>query len=255
MRTDAVKVTLDGVRKSFLSAGEEVEAVAEVSADISAGEFVSIVGKTGCGKTTILRLICGLIPATAGRISVASLEPDQARRRGMFSFVSQNPVLLPWRRVLENVRLPGEILKRSTRDPMTLLGLVGLEDFGSRYPHELSGGMKQRVALARALTFDPNVLLMDEPFGALDEFTREELNLLLEEILRVTPVTTVLVTHSLGEAVYLSDRVLVLTTRPARIAAVVTVPFPRPRTAPIRETAEFFETLKCLRSHLDFARS
>jgi len=243
-------IEVSNLRKVYQSRNGSVEAIAGISFSVADGEFVSIIGPSGCGKTTLIKIIGDLTEPSAGHVSVDGITPREARLRRMFSFVFQNPVLLPWRTVLENVRLPLEIVRNGARDPMDLLETVGLKGFESKYPDELSGGMQQRAALGRALTFDPKVLLMDEPFGKVDEFTRNELNQELLRIWKATGVTILLVTHSIAEAVYLADRVLVLTQRPARIGRTVQVPFPRPREPGIKETPEFQEIVKCLRLEL-----
>lgn len=236
--------------KTYESGSGVVAALDDVSFAISEGEFVSIIGPSGCGKTTLIKLIGDLIKPTSGRVSIDGLPAREARLKQTFSFVFQNPVLLPWRTILDNVRLPMEILHRGARDPVELLGKLGLGDFIDSYPNELSGGMQQRVALARALTFDPKVLLMDEPFSKVDEFTRNDLNHLLLSIWKETGVTILFVTHSVEEAVYLSDRVVVLTQRPGRVADVVGVPAGRPRDPESKDTRVFQELVTCLRQKL-----
>lgn len=235
------------VSKDYLADGAPVAALRDLSFSIEPGEFVAFVGPSGCGKTTLLKIVGGLIVPDAGSVSVASLSPEEARQKGLFSFVFQNPVLLPWRTIVSNLRLPGEVLGRETRDPKELLARVGLGGFEQRYPHELSGGMAQRAALARALTFDPSVLLLDEPFGALDEFTRDDLNSLLAKICVEIGVTAILVTHSLSEAVFLANRVFVLSKRPGTVTTTFDVPFPRSREASIRSEPVFFDTVERLR--------
>jgi NitT/TauT family transport system ATP-binding protein len=244
-------VELDDIRKSYSSRGGGVEALSSISFSVEAGRFVSIIGPSGCGKTTLLKIIGNLVEPTSGRVSIDGLSAREARLKGMFSFAFQNPVLLPWRRVVDNVHLPLEIVHEGSREPVELLRMVGLGGFESRYPSELSGGMQQRVALARALTFDPAVLLMDEPFGALDEFTRNDLNLQLLKIWSEINVTVFFITHSIAEAVFLSDQVIVLTARPATVEDVVAIPFDRPRRPEIREKSEFQEIVKCLRLKLE----
>ena len=169
----------------------------------------------------------------------------------MSSFVFQNPVLLPWRKVIDNVNLPLEIVSQQAREPKELLKMVGLNGFENKYPYELSGGMQQRVALARALTFNPKVLLMDEPFGAVDEFTRNELNDQLIKLWNEIKVTVILITHSITEAVYLADRVVVLSTRPSKVMEIFDVSFKRPRKKELKESHEFQEIVTCLREKLE----
>lgn len=240
------------LKKEFFTDSGKVTALEDVSFRAMPGEFWAIVGPSGCGKTTLLKLLGDLISPTSGEIRVQEMSVSQARTRGSFSYVFQNPVLLPWRRVRRNVQLPLEILKRKNgRDPDELLRLVGLADFGDRFPNELSGGMQQRVAIARALTYEPQFLLMDEPFGALDELTRDAMNVELLRIWEKVGINVFLVTHSLSEAAFLADKVLVLSARPARVAALVQVPFSRPRNKTLRDNAEFQEVVRCLRGNLN----
>ncbi len=228
---------------------EPVIALEDVSCAIDDGEFVALVGPSGCGKSTLLRIIAGLQQPTSGSVTVRGESPAQARRDVEFGFVFQSPVLFPWLRVLSNVLLPDRILGK--RNPHTvqdaeahacaLLREVGLEGFEDHYPEQISGGMQQRVALARALSYGPSTLLMDEPFGALDEFTRDSLNLQLLEVWQQSRPTVLFVTHSLAEAIFLSDRVVVLSARPGNVIRVADVPFARPRELGIRYRPEFAE--------------
>jgi NitT/TauT family transport system ATP-binding protein len=211
---------------------ERIHALSDISLSVREREFVTVVGPSGCGKTTLLKILAGLVPATAGAVSVDG-RPVAAPRRDI-GIVFQNPVLLPWRTVMENVLLPAEVqgiprgeARRRARD---LLKMVGLADFEDKYPMELSGGMQQRAAISRALVSDPRLLLMDEPFGALDAMTREQMNLDLQRIWRESGKTVLLITHSIPEAVFLGDRVIVMTPRPGRIARTVEVAMPRPRS-------------------------
>lgn len=232
-----------------------VEALREITLDVKEGEFVALVGPSGCGKSTLLRLIAGLLNPGSGEISVRGKTPAQAQAGVEFGFVFQDPVLFPWMRVLENVCLPDRILR--ARNPMhatdpegyarQLLTDVGLAGFEQHYPEQLSGGMKQRVSLARALVYHPSILLMDEPFGALDEFTRDRLNLQLLEVWDKIRATVIFVTHSLQEAIFLADRVVVLTPRPGRIARIAQVPFGRPRQFDIRFDPAFIQLVAELR--------
>jgi NitT/TauT family transport system ATP-binding protein len=237
-------IVLDGVGMTYRADSGPVEALRDIALTVDRGELVTLVGPSGCGKSTLLRIIAGLRPATAGSIAVdgrAVTGPIAA-----VGMVFQAPVLLKWRRIVDNVLLPAEL---AGRDPgryraraAELLRLVGLGDFGEKLPRELSGGMQQRAALCRALLLDPPLLLMDEPFGALDAMTRDELNL---ELLRVwgeggdRRKTILFVTHSIPEAVFLADRVVVMTSRPGRVASVVPVGLPRPRTVATRASADF----------------
>jgi NitT/TauT family transport system ATP-binding protein len=224
-------VDVRSVNKVYAGRKESVQALHDVSFSIAESEFVSIVGPSGCGKSTLLKILAGLIPRTSGDVRIGSREvvrPD--RDTGL---VFQAPVLLPWRTVLENVLLPVEISRLRKKEfherAASLLRLVGLEGFEQRYPFELSGGMQQRASIVRALVHDPKMLLMDEPFGALDAMTREQMNIETLRIWEASRKTIVFVTHSISEAVFMSDRVLVMTPRPGRLAAVMDIDLPRPR--------------------------
>jgi NitT/TauT family transport system ATP-binding protein len=225
-------IELAGVSKTFQTAsGDRLRALENVSLAIAAGEFVTAVGASGCGKTTMLRLIAGLERCSAGAITVnGAPQLGPSEKLGM---VFQDPTLLPWRTVLQNVLLPVEVLRLDARAyrrrALALLDTVGLADFRGKYPHELSGGMRQRVAIARALVHDPAMLLLDEPFGALDALTRDQLNLELLDIWSTTHKTVLLITHSITEAVFLADRVVVMSPRPGRIVEEIAVELPRPR--------------------------
>ncbi|MEV0616329.1 ABC transporter ATP-binding protein [Nonomuraea sp. NPDC050404] len=225
-------IRLRGVSQVFGGRRGAVEALRAVDLDVAGGEFVAVVGRSGCGKSTLLRLIAGLLPATSGEVRVDG-EPVVKPRRDV-AIMFQRPALLPWRSVLDNVLLPVEVFGWPRDEHRTrahsLLEMVGLETFHRRLPHELSGGMQQRVALCRALIQRPRVLLMDEPFSALDALTREELSIELQQIHMEHAATVVLVTHSIEEAVLLADRVVAFTPRPGRILTTVAVDVPRPRT-------------------------
>lgn len=225
-------IRLSGVSRSFDGRSGRVEALRDINLDIADGEFVAVLGRSGCGKSTLLRLVAGLLPVTAGAVTVA--DTPVARPRQDVAMLFQRPALLPWRTVLDNVLLPVEIFgwKRAQhRDrARQLLELAGLTGFEKRLPHELSGGMQQRVSLCRSLISQPRVMLMDEPFSALDALTREELSGELQRIHMETSATVVFVTHSIEEAVLLADRVVVLSPRPGRIRDIVNVAIPRPRT-------------------------
>lgn len=226
-------IELERVGKTFGKPGPSaVRALEDVSFAVGAGEFVSVVGPSGCGKSTILRLVAGLTQPSAGTIKLDGQQVREPNPHVGIAF--QRPVLLRWRTVLQNVMLPADILgldRRKHRErAQRLLEMAGLAGFESHRPYELSGGMQQRVALCRALSFDPAVLLMDEPFAALDAITREELTAELQQIWEADRKTVVFITHSVPEAVFLSQRILVMTPRPGRIAEVVDVPLPRPRT-------------------------
>jgi len=228
-----------------------IEIFKNLSLSIKKGEFISIVGPSGCGKSTLIRLIGDLLTPTRGEIKVENELNNKAREKGKFSFVFQNPVLLPWRTVEENISLPSEILiSKEHYNPLELLEIVGLKDREKMYPHQLSGGMKQRVAIARALSFKPSVLLMDEPFSAVDEFTRKILNQELLRIWNETEVTIIFITHSVSEAIFLSDRVFVLSFAPSTLKMDYHVPFSRPREKGLEESIEFIRSKKCLRQEL-----
>jgi len=235
-------IQLSGVAKTYRTRrGDPVEALAETSLTVAENEFVTLVGPSGCGKSTLLKLVAGLVPLTRGEIRVR----DQVVREPFpdVGFVFQQPVLLPWRSVLDNVLFSVEMLGLDARPYRKtagdLLELTGLTGFETKYPHELSGGMQQRVAICRALLPDPSLLLMDEPFGALDAMTREEMSLELLRIWEERRKTILFVTHSIPEAILLADRVVVMSPRPGRIARVIGVDLPRPRTMDLEFDARF----------------
>ena len=235
-------ISISGLSKTFATLqGDRIEALVDINVAISAGSFATIVGPSGCGKSTLLRILAGLIPPSAGGIEIAGQKVAGPRKD--IGMVFQSSILLPWRTVLDNVMLPAEILgiprdKARTR-AQELLRMVHLEGFDNKYPQELSGGMQQRASIARALLHDPAILLMDEPFGALDAMTREQMNLELQRIWQESGKTVILVTHSIPEAVFLGDQVLVMTPRPGRLAQVLPVALPRPRGLDGMATPEF----------------
>jgi NitT/TauT family transport system ATP-binding protein len=237
-----VDVRIEAVSKVYETRGEPIVALESCSLELGASEFVSVVGPSGCGKSTLMLMVAGLIPPTSGTISIGDTQV-----KGPYTdlgIVFQEPVLLDWRKVLGNVLLQVEMRrgldKKRYRDrARELLDLVGLAGFENRYPFELSGGMRQRVSICRALLHDPPLLLMDEPFGALDALTRDQLNLDLQSIWLGSKKTVMFVTHSISEAVFLSDRVVVFSNRPGRIVDVLDIDLPRPRQLSIRETPEF----------------
>jgi len=235
--------------------GEPVVALQNINLEVKPGEFVSLVGPSGCGKTTLLRTIADLQQPTSGTISIRGLTPREIRLQQKFGIVFQNPVLYEWRTVRRNVCMPMEIMgipkKERTRRVTQMLELVGLYNFGKKYPHELSGGMQQRVGIARALALRPEILLMDEPFSALDEFTKEKLHLDLQNIWSKTKKTIIFVTHSIQEAVFLSDKVVVLSPHPGRISAIVDINLPRPRGLEIRDTIEFNSLVSKVRNSFE----
>jgi NitT/TauT family transport system ATP-binding protein len=254
-RSAAPAISLRDVGMRYGGAGNQATlALTDVTLDIAPGEFISLIGPSGCGKTTLLRLIGDLMQPTAGTIRVQGKSPGEARRNRDYGLVPQAPVLYDWRTVIKNVELPLEIMKVSAQErrarATALLDLVGLADFKQHYPWQLSGGMQQRVSIARALSFKPSILLMDEPFGALDEMTRERLNGELLTIWRETGTTIVFVTHSIPEAVFLSTRVIVMSPRPGRIAHVVPVDLPAARDVETREAPRYFELISEVREHL-----
>jgi NitT/TauT family transport system ATP-binding protein len=253
--SDQPVVQLQGVDKVFTRGDQPATTALEgIDLDIRAGEFVSLIGPSGCGKSTLLRIIGDLIAPTGGTVVVNGKPADRARRDRDYGMVFQAPVLFEWRTVEDNVKLPLEIQgadgAKRTRRAKEMLDLVELGDFLGHYPYQLSGGMQQRVAIARALAFEPAILLMDEPFGALDEMTRERMN---SEVLRIwerTGTTIVFVTHSIPEAVFLSSRVVVMSARPGRITKVIDVDLPRPRNEDTRETRRYFELVTAVREAL-----
>ena len=252
---DAPVVRIAGVDKQFSAGGRVVTtALSDIDLDIRPGEFVSLIGPSGCGKSTLLRLIGDLIAPTRGSVEVNGKPAHEARLGREYGMVFQAPVLFEWRTVEDNVRLPLELLgmDRSEREARAgeMLELVELADFRRHHPYQLSGGMQQRVAIARALALQPSILLMDEPFGALDEMTRERMN---SEVLRIwqqTGTTVVFVTHSIPEAVFLSTRVVVMSARPGRITRLVDVPLPQPRNEDTREDPRYFELVTEVREAL-----
>ncbi|MEE2754292.1 MAG: ABC transporter ATP-binding protein [Candidatus Latescibacterota bacterium] len=239
--------------KVFDSERGRVDALSHASLTVSKGEFVSLLGPSGCGKTTLLRMVGDLEEPTDGRIEVEGLSPSLARQKRQIGTVFQKPALLEWRDVLGNVGLPGELFRDpqvSARAP-EMIEKVGLGGFEHAYPRELSGGMQSRVSIARALTHRPSVLLMDEPFGALDEITRERLQIELLRVWRETRAAVLFVTHSIPEALLLSDRVVVMSPRPGRIVEDLAVPFDRPRDGGLRAIADFVALEARLRERLN----
>ena len=258
MDRDRAEVQVDHVTKVYGGSGSgQLLAVDDVTFGVSGGEFVALLGPSGCGKSTLLKMTAGLTPATRGSIRVGQrvvFEPGDD-----VGLMFQSPVLLPWRTVVRNVLLPVEVegkkVKAFTDRALDLLALVGLGGWEDHYPHELSGGMQQRVAICRALIQDPPVLLLDEPFGALDSMTREVLNDLVGELCSSGNKTTLLVTHDVGEAIYLADRVLVMSPRPGRVIADVRIPFDRPRSLSTRTEPAFEEHAAEIRRILQLDRT
>ena len=247
-------VRIGGVDKRFDAGGRSVTALSGIDLDIGKGEFVSLIGPSGCGKSTLLRLIGDLIEPSTGTVTVNGKPAHAARLGREYGMVFQAPVLFEWRTVEDNVKLPLELLGvgRSERDARAreMLELVELGDFARHHPYQLSGGMQQRVAIARALALQPAILLMDEPFGALDEMTRERMNAEVLRIWQRTGTTVVFVTHSIPEAAFLSTRVVVMSARPGRITRLVDVPLPQPRNDETREDPRYFAVVTEVREAL-----
>lgn len=246
-------VDVSGVDVVFGQGEAAITALSRISVTVSEGAFITMLGPSGCGKSTLLRAVADLVPNSAGAITVLGKSPTAAREERAFSFVFQDATLLPWRTTLDNVRLPLEVGGGAAKnaDPEELLELVGLRGREHALPGELSGGMRQRVAIARALVTRPKILLMDEPFGALDEITRDKLN---EELLRIwqeTGTTIIFVTHSIPEAAFLGQKVLVLASHPGRVKDFVDVTLPYPRHLQIRDTLEFVTITAHLRRLLE----
>jgi NitT/TauT family transport system ATP-binding protein len=239
---------------SMVYARNGTVALQNANLEIAKGEFISLIGPSGCGKTTLLRLMADLISPTSGDIRISGKSAQEARESRAYGYVFQAPALLDWRTIMANVMLPLEVMnfpvaeRRERAERM--LALVGLEKFAKSYPWQLSGGMQQRVSIARALVFEPQLLFMDEPFGALDEITRENLNLELLRIWRETGSTIIFVTHSIPEAVFLSTRVVVMTPRPGKIEQIIEVKLPQPRNFDTREDPRFFEYATVIRESL-----
>ena len=237
------------------NSGNDVKALTGVNLDIYKGEFISLLGPSGCGKTTLLRSIADLQEPTDGTIRISGQTPKELRLQQKFGLVFQQPVLFDWRTVKKNVELPLEIMYQSKADRSKradeMLEMVGLKDFANHFPKQLSGGMQQRVNIARAFGIRPEILLMDEPFSALDEFTKEKLYEDLLRIWRQTNKTIIFVTHNIQEAVFLSDRICVLSPHPGRLSAIVDVDLPRPRTLDMKESAHFNELVLKVRNSFE----
>ncbi|MCL8384050.1 MULTISPECIES: ABC transporter ATP-binding protein [Xanthobacter] len=244
-------IDIRGLAKTYRTRDGEVPSLKPMDLDITEGEFICVVGPSGCGKSTLLKLVAGLIPASAGEILIdgkAVTEPPDD-----VGIVFQSPVLLAWRTVLRNVMLPVEVRRLDRASHLErarqLLKTAGLNGFENKYPWQLSGGMQQRAAICRALVHDPKIVLMDEPFGALDAMTREKMNLELQRIQYETGKTIMLITHSIPEAIFLADRVVVMTDRPGSVAAIYDVPLPRPRALDMMASPVFAELAKTIRGH------
>ena len=245
-------LNIDHISMRFYSKTNVFTALEDVNFSVHEREFVSLIGPSGCGKSTVLRLVANILTPTEGKIAVGQHTPEEARKTHRVGFVFQSPVLLPWRTSLANIRLAKEIVGSSelSETAQDLLTLVGLSGFENRLPDQLSGGMRQRVAIARALLLKPELLLMDEPFGALDEITREFMGRELLRIWEATRATVLFVTHSVEEAVFLSDRIIVMSAHPGKIRGVIEVTLPRPRASITMETPEAYNCIRAVRSLL-----
>jgi NitT/TauT family transport system ATP-binding protein len=247
-------IALDRVSLRYESERGAIQALSDVSLAVADGEFVALLGPTGCGKSSLLRLVSDLIPPTSGAIAVRGEASSAARQENQFGFVFQEPALLSWRTALGNVQLPLEVVgyPQASRKARCeeLLASVGLLKFKDAYPHELSGGMKQRVAIVRALAWNPSILLMDEPFSALDELTRAQLQDDLLQLWSLERKTVLFVTHNISEAVYLADRVVVMSAHPGRIKTILSAGLPRPRSDDMHETPEFMQWIRMARQAL-----
>jgi NitT/TauT family transport system ATP-binding protein len=252
--TDSV-VSIENLSKVFGRGG--LTALQDINLEVGRGEFVSLIGPSGCGKSTLLRIVGDIIEPTTGSVTVNGKPARRARLDHDYGIVFQSPVLYDWRTVTKNIALPLEMLgwdrSRRSKRVEQMLELVELENFGNHHPWQLSGGMQQRVSIARAFSFSPALLLMDEPFGALDEMTRERLNMELLQIWAEIGSTVIFVTHSIQEAVFLSTQVAVMSARPGRIAGIVPIDLPQPRTAATREEPRFFELVTEVRERLHAA--
>src|SRR5262245_43002054 len=245
-------VRISGLQKTYRTRdGHEIQALKDIDLEIGATEFISVVGPSGCGKTTLLKILAGILHRSAGEIVIQGRYLNGPSRD--LGVVFQEAVLLPWRTVLQNVMVPIEVQRRNRTEfearARALIAMVGLDGFEDKYPSELSGGMQQRVGICRALVHDPSFLLMDEPFGALDAMTREQMNEELQRLWQESQKTVLLVTHSIPEAVYLADRVVVMTPRPGRIVDVLDIDLPRPRRLAMHNTPEFGRYVAAIRQH------
>lgn len=248
---------LKNIKKDYIAeGGKVVNALHNINLTVEDNSFISLIGPSGCGKSTMLHIAAGLIQATEGEVIVNGLSPQQAQEKGEIGLIFQEASLLPWRTVRENIQLASEIraIKKSKtkfRDVEELIQLMELEGFADHFPRELSGGMSQRVAIARSLYYDPDILFMDEPFGALDELTRHRMNIELLNIWEKSKKTVLFVTHNIEEAVFLSDRVLVMSSRPGRIVKDLIIDLERPRKAEMKRTTRFLEFQNVLRKSLE----
>ena len=257
---EATAISITRLTMQYNTAGRPLTAVKNFSLDVEKGKLVSVIGPSGCGKTSLIRAVADLLPVNChikGDIRVYGKSSRRAREDNEFGLVLQDPVLLPWRTALENVNLPLEVIPNAAKrlgdagTPIELLELVGLKGFENALPRELSGGMKQRVALARMLSYSPRILLMDEPFGPLDEITRERLNIEFLRVWEKAKACVLFVTHSVPEAVFLSDCVVVMTSAPGQLKEIVDVPFDRPREAGLKKSVEFLQKANEVRDCLE----
>ena len=254
--TNVPDISIDSLSVRYRTKDNVVTALDDVSVEIPGRSFVSVVGPSGCGKTTLLKILSGVLKPTGGSVAFDGEPIQTANLSGKIGYIFQRPLLLPWRTALENVALTSEIARKSMgrderiEEAKRWLDLAGLAGFEHRLPHELSGGMQQRVSLCRALAFKPPILLMDEPFAALDEITRETMQDELLRLWNITESSVVFITHSIGEAVLLSERVIILTARPGRVDEIIDVPFPRPRGEDLRGTAAFTDLVQYIRHKL-----
>jgi NitT/TauT family transport system ATP-binding protein len=248
-------IEMRGVSKTYQTADGDVPSLQPIDFTVGEGEFVVVVGPSGCGKTTLLKMLAGLLQPTAGEVVVEG--KTITKPHGGVGIVFQTALLLPWRNVLSNVMMPVEVKglprEKYEQRALDLLKMTGLHGFERKLPWQLSGGMQQRVSICRALVHDPKIVLMDEPFGALDAMTREKMNVELQRIQRETGKTVLLITHSIPEAVFLADRVMVMSARPGNIAAVYDVPLPRPRTLDVMADPVFVEMTQKVRKHFSDA--
>ena len=249
-----VAIEIRGLSLTFQTADTPVVALSDIDLSIRRGEFVSFIGPSGCGKTTLMRVIADLVAPSSGQISVNGVSPEAARLKRAYGYVFQAPALYAWRNALRNVMLPLEVMGMPAEERKAraakYLGMVGLLGFERKFPWQLSGGMQQRVSIARALAFEPDLLLMDEPFGALDEITRDHLNEQLLRLWRQTGKTVVFVTHSISEAVFLSNRIVVMSPRPGRVLEIIDSSLPADRGLDARETTAFLEVAHRVRQAL-----
>lgn len=253
------KIFIDGISITYETSFGKTEVLDNIKFIVNEQECVSIIGPSGCGKTTLLKIIGGLLTPSIGNIIIDGYDPQKALSSRRIGFVFQNPTLLKWRTAKENMNLPVEVIKEQRKEgnintnsysPETLLDLVGLNGFYESYPKELSGGMQQRVALARTLAFNPEILLMDEPFGALDGLTRQKMQILIMDIWEKSKKTIIFVTHDICEAIFVSDRVIVLSERPAKVIAEIPIELKRPRDRNIKFNDQFIQYEKMLWNYL-----